>query len=102
MTPRIEDKKEELFALCRKFNVCTLELFGSAARGTFDPETSDLDFLVVIGSEEPIRHADEDFGLLFDLETLFGRKVDLVEVEAVRNPYFLRNVTKDRMVVYAA
>ena len=46
MPPLIEDEKEELFALCRIHGVRRLELFGSAARATFDPAKSDLDFLV--------------------------------------------------------
>jgi predicted nucleotidyltransferase len=102
MPPVIEEKKEELFALCRKFNVQTLELFGSAARGTFDPETSDLDFLVDIPEPEPVGHADRYFGLLFALEELFGREIDLLETGAIRNPYLLRSINEDRTVVYAA
>jgi len=102
MPPVIEAKKDELFALCRKFNVRTLELFGSAARGTFDPETSDLDFLVDIPEPQPGPHANSYFGLLFGLEELFSRKIDLVELGASRNPYFLRNIENDRTVLYAA
>jgi len=33
---------------------------------------------------------------------LFGRNVDLVETGAIRNPYFLRAIAKDRVVLYAA
>ena len=102
MVPLIEEKKDELFALCRKFNVRTLELFGSAARGTFDLESSDLDFLVDIASQEPVRHADDYFGLLFALENLFSRHVDLVEDGASKNPYFLKSIAIDRTVLYAA
>ena len=98
----IEEKREELDALCREFHVRTLELFGSAARGTFDPATSDLDFLVDIPEPVPRRHADHYFGMLFGLEALFGRKIDLLESGAIRNPYLLRSIDEDRMVVYAA
>lgn len=43
----IADKKEELAAICRRYGVARLDVFGSAARGTdFDPQTSDADFLV--------------------------------------------------------
>jgi predicted nucleotidyltransferase len=102
MVPVIEAKKEELFALCRKYNVRKLELFGSAARGAFDPESSDLDFLVVLDSQEPVRHSDDYFGLLFAFEKLFGCKLDLVETEAIENPYFFKIVGRDRTVLYAA
>jgi hypothetical protein len=98
----IEEKKDELFALCRKYHVRTLELFGSATGERFDPKTSDLDFLVDLRSAEPIAHANDYFGLKFDLEALFGRDVDLVEAGAVENPYFLRVIADDRSPVYAA
>ena len=83
-------------------NVQTLELFGSAARRTFDPETSDQDFLVDISEPEPVGHADRYFGLLFGLEALFGRGIDLSKRCAIRNPYLLQSINEDRTVVYAA
>ena len=46
MIDAIQLRREELWALCRRFHVRRLDLFGSAARGDFDPERSDLDFLV--------------------------------------------------------
>jgi predicted nucleotidyltransferase len=46
MIDAIQLRREELRALCRRFHVRRLDLFGSAARGDFDPERSDVDFLV--------------------------------------------------------
>ena len=45
--------------------------------------------------------ADRYLGLLADLEKLFDRKVDLVDVRAHRNPYFMAEALKYRKVVYA-
>jgi predicted nucleotidyltransferase len=42
----VDEKEEAVAVLCRRFGVRRLELFGSAVKGTFDPGTSDLDFLV--------------------------------------------------------
>ncbi len=50
----------------------------------------------------PTEHARDYFGLLFALTDLFGRDGDLVETGAIRNPYFLRAIAKDRVFVYAA
>ncbi len=50
----------------------------------------------------PIEHADCYFGLLFDLERLFGRSVDLVEWEPITNPYFLDSITQTRLPLYEA
>jgi predicted nucleotidyltransferase len=102
MIPLIEEKRAEIEALCRKYHVRTLELFGSAATGEFDPATSDVDFLVIFQDGAPAEHKNDYFGLLFALEELLGRKVDLVMTRAIRNPYFLRAIAPDRLVLYAA
>ena len=102
MTPIIEAKKDEIVALCRKYGVRTLELFGSATGDKFDPERSDLDFLVEYEDGPPSNEAAYYFGLKFALEDLFRREVDLVETGAVRNPYFLKAIARDRAVLYAA
>ena len=47
MHAEIAQRKEQLIALCRRYDVGRLEVFGSAARGfDFDPAASDADFLV--------------------------------------------------------
>ena len=92
----------ELGDLCRRFGVRRLDLFGSAARGDFDAAQSDLDFLVEFDPVAPEAHA---FRTYFDfkdaLETLFGRKVDLVEASAVRNPYFKESIEESREPVFS-
>ncbi|HKB04980.1 MAG TPA: nucleotidyltransferase family protein [Gemmataceae bacterium] len=101
MIELVERHRGELEALCRRYHVKRLEVFGSAAAGTFDPATSDLDFLVEFLAVEPGRIAPDYFGLLHALEDLFGRKVDLVMDSAIRNPYFRRGVDESRTPVYA-
>ena len=98
----VESKQAELVELCREYRVRKLELFGSAANGRFNPETSDLDFLVEFDTTPRGESARCYFGLLFGLEDLLGRKVDLVDFRAIQNPYFLRSINKDRVVLYAA
>lgn len=102
MIDLIEQHRAELEDLCRRFRVQTLELFGSAADGTWDAEHSDLDFLVEFLPLEAGQLAPDYFGLLHALEDLFHRKIDLVMSRAIRNPYFLRGVNQSRRVIYAA
>ena len=102
MDSPVEDKREELNQLCERFKIRRLELFGSAADGTFDPETSDLDFLVEFLPLNPGEHFDAYFGLLEALQALFQRRIDLVETGAMRNPYFIRRVNESRTTIYAA
>ncbi len=98
----IEENREALRRLCVRLQVARLELFGSAAEGDFDPQTSDLDFLVEFLPLKPGQHADAYFALLDSLQALFGRPVDLVMARAIKNPYFLQSVDRTRKVLYAA
>jgi len=98
----IEERRTELEALCLRHRVRCLEVFGSATEGTFDSERSDLDFLVDYLPLESGKHADAYFGLLFDLEALFDRKIDLVMTTAITNPYFREAIDRQRQVLYAA
>lgn len=102
MIRQIERYRAELEALCRRFGVRRLELFGSAAAGGFRPDTSDLDFLVEFEQSGAPGYADRYFGLLESLESLFGRPVDLVVASAISNPYFKEMVEKTRELLYAA
>jgi predicted nucleotidyltransferase len=99
----VEQKQPELATLCRKHSVRTLELFGSAATAdAFDPERSDLDFLIEFALDDARGPADQYFGLREDLQRLFQRDVDLVTVRSLRNPYFIRSVNRTRRLLYAS
>ena len=94
---------EEVRALCEKYRVKRLAIFGSAVKGTFDPATSDLDFVVefhddVVGSAG--WHAY--FDLKFALEELFSRNVDLVEWDADLKPRFRKALESTQHNLYAA
>ena len=102
MIAAIRENREAVEALCRRFRVRRLEVFGSAASVGFDPETSDLDFLVEFEKLEPEVYADTYFGLLEGLSALFQRKVDLVMPSAVKNPYLLKSIERSRTLLYAA
>jgi uncharacterized protein len=104
MIPDIAQHREELRELCRRFHVRRLDVFGSAARqADFDPARSDLDFLVEFDSGAPEALSLKTYlGLKGALETLFGRKVDLVESSAMRNPYLKADVERSREPVFAA
>lgn len=92
----------EIAALCRRFGVRRLELFGSAARPDFDPTASDVDLLVELEPPPGMGYADAYFGLKEELERHFGRPVDLVSLAALRNPYFIREIEASRRLLYAA
>ena len=102
MTDVIEARRTDLEDLCQRHGVARLALFGSALRDDFNPDTSDLDFAVEFSSMTPSEHAGAYFGLLEELESLFARRVDLVEFSAVRNPYLRREIEERQETLYAA
>jgi len=102
MIAQLEQHRAELEALCRRFLVRRLEVFGSAAAGGFRAEGSDLDFLVEFEPEAGPGYADRYFGLLESLEALFGRPVDLVVARTIKNPYFRDSVERTNALLYAA
>lgn len=97
----VREHLRDISGICMKHRVKSLQVFGSAATGRFDPESSDIDFVVEFQQMTPSEHADAYFGLMEDLEALLGRPVDLVEMEPVRNPYFRKSVDDSRVLVYA-
>ncbi len=103
MNPLIEQHQEAIRALCREYGVARLELFGSAATDQFDPDRSDIDFIVDYAPETDLgpwlKHY---FEFKERLEALLDRPVDLVMAGAMRNPYFIRSVNESRRLLYAA
>ena len=102
MIPTIEERADELKRLCLTYGVRRLDLFGSASTGLYDPDESDLDFLVEFQPAALNAYADAYFGLLEALGRLFGRPVDLVVESAIKNPYFLQAVEQTRTLIYEA
>ncbi len=76
-----------------------LELFGSSVRDDFG-EASDVDVLVEFNDLHKPGISDRYFGLAETLAALFERRVDLVEISAVKNPYFRESINRNRVVVY--
>jgi uncharacterized protein len=101
MASVLDYHRAEIRVLCRQYGVSRLELFGSATTAAFDPQRSDLDFLVEFNAN-PSKLFDRYFGLKNSLEALYGRGVDLVTIGSLQNPYFIEAINKTRQLVYAA
>ena len=99
MKPALPDR-DALAALCGRWKIDELSIFGSGARGELRPD-SDIDLAVTFS-----READWslfDFArLAHELSTLFGREVDLIETDQIRNPYRAESIRRDLTVLYAA
>ncbi len=97
----VEQCRPKISALCHKYGVRRLDLFGSAATERDYSTHSDIDFFFEFDAD-PTRLADRYFGLIDDLESLLQRKVDLVSIQDARNPYFLQVANRYRTTLYAA
>lgn len=100
MTTIAMPSQEQLAALCKRWKIRELSLFGSVARGEARPD-SDVDLLVKF-------EAGADWSL-FDMpqlhsefESLFGRKVDVVEEHLIRGERRRRSILRDKTALYAA
>jgi predicted nucleotidyltransferase len=97
---RITLPREKIEAFCQKWKISELSLFGSVLSEEFRSD-SDIDVLVSFAS-------DAHWGLFEfvdmtdELEAIFGRKVDLVEKEALRNPFRRKRILSNKEIVYAA
>ncbi len=96
----IDISEDKLVELCRKWRVKELSIFGSILRDDFGPD-SDIDVLVVFQPDAPWSLWDL-MEMKEELEVLFGRTIDLVEKEALRNPWRKREILNTYKVVYAA
>lgn len=101
MIDLISENADAIAEVCRRYGVRKLEVFGSAATGAFDPATSDVDLIYEFAATGEDR-LDRLLGLADDLESLFGRRVDLIPNREFSNPYFRYAVNQSRVVIYEA
>jgi predicted nucleotidyltransferase len=92
--------RRRLAEVCRRWRITEFNLFGSVLRDDFRPD-SDIDVLVSFAPEAGWSLLDI-VCLTEELEKVFGRKVDLVEKEALRNPFRRHEILSHREIIYAA
>ena len=92
--------REQLAAFCRRWKIKELALFGSVLRENFRPD-SDIDVLVTFEPDGGITF-DNRVEMLDELAAIFGREVDLVERNAIRNPFRRHAILTTKDVVYAS
>jgi len=97
---RLGVEPERIDAFCRKWRIRELSLFGSALRDDFGAD-SDVDLLVAFEPDAPWDLWDMT-AMEHELAELFGRRVDLVEKKALKNPFRRFEILTTRQIVYAA
>jgi predicted nucleotidyltransferase len=91
--------KNEINALCANHKVRTLYAFGSVLTPNFNTN-SDIDLIVDFMEIDVKDYADNYFDFKFSLQDIFNRPVDLLEEQAIKNPYFKQVVNQTKELVY--
>lgn len=100
MIAAIANHRAEIAALCRRFHVRRLDLFGSAAREIDFIDASDLDLLVAYEADHAPPALADFLALREALAALFGRKVDLTMDSALRNPFLHAAIARSRCLLH--
>jgi predicted nucleotidyltransferase len=96
----IDIPTDRIADFCRRWKVTEFALFGSVLREDFRPD-SDVDVLV---SFQPTagKSMDAWLDMIEELKAIFGREVDLVERQCLRNPFRRHRILTTAKVIYAA
>jgi predicted nucleotidyltransferase len=95
----ITENREAIAALCDRFGVDALDVFGSVVSGAFKEGSSDVDFIVRFADTSPgLANRYLDFSEA--LERLLGRPVDVIFDRPITNPYLRRSVEATRERVF--
>ncbi|MCX6226686.1 MAG: nucleotidyltransferase domain-containing protein [Bacteroidia bacterium] len=95
----LEQHRNQVFELCKQYKVRELYAFGSVLRDDFN-STSDIDLLIQFSNVDRMEYFDNYMDLKEAFEKLLGRPVDLVEIQAIRNPIFRKIVDRDKKLLY--
>lgn len=96
----INDNLQKIIALCQKYKVKTLYVFGSILTPRFN-ENSDVDFSAIFNHDSDPLVAGENFmNFYMELENLMGRKIDLVDEDFIRNKYFREELNETKQLIY--
>ena len=96
----IYDNIDKIIALCKKYKVKNMYVFGSILTPRFNDD-SDVDISVnMLPESDPLVSGDNFLNLYLDLNDLLARRVDLVSEECIRNPYFKAELNQTKQIIY--
>lgn len=100
MSPRVQIDRQKIKSFCERHHIRKLALFGSVLRDDFRPD-SDVDVLVEFSLDAEVDLLDF-VDMRDELQAIFGREVDMVEKDAIRNPFRRHAILASHEVLYAA
>ena len=99
MNSLVESNLPEIKDVMRSYGVIRAYLFGSAAAGNTS-ENSDVDFMVTFNPDlSYTAYGENYFNLIYALQKLLKKDVDIVAEETITNPYLLRRINSQKIAV---
>jgi predicted nucleotidyltransferase len=95
----ISEKREAIVVACKQHHVNELFAFGSVLTDSFRKE-SDVDMLVGFEDVDQYEYFDNYMDFKESLENIFKRKVDLVEIQSLKNPILKRSIDRNKLMIY--
>nr|WP_315159491.1 nucleotidyltransferase domain-containing protein [uncultured Flavobacterium sp.] len=95
----IDNNIDNVKNLCVLYNVEKMYLFGSSLNSSFN-EKSDIDLLVKFKQIELSKYFDNYINFKEKLESLFGREVDLIEEQTLKNPILIKSIDNSKELIY--
>lgn len=100
MNEVLQSQLPNVISLLKSHQVKRAYAFGSAVKGNFS-SVSDIDLLIAFDEGiEPVRYGELYFHLVDELEALLHRPVDLITELSLKNPYFIKDINKTKIVLY--
>mgnify|MGYP002533645418 CR=1 FL=1 len=98
----IEMNLDKIIALCKKYKVAKLWVFGSILTPRFNDQ-SDVDFLVDFDEKhiDLLDYADNFFNFIHEIEAVVGRRVDMVVNKSIKNRFFRAEVDETRRLLWS-
>ncbi|PGH38288.1 MAG: nucleotidyltransferase [Candidatus Nephrothrix sp. EaCA] len=98
--PLIQPYLPDIVNLLKAHQITQAAIFGSGVTDRFN-EASDVDFLVTIKEGlDPVEAGEHLWDLTYELEALLHRKIDLLTERSLKNPYFIEEVNKTKLIIY--
>lgn len=100
MIEALKNRQKEFISLCKKHDVKTLYAFGSSTNERFNENTSDIDLLIELNCDDPLKRGEYLLSLWDLFEIFFQKKVDLLTISQIRNPILKRNIENTKVLIY--
>jgi predicted nucleotidyltransferase len=99
MNSIVESNLSEIKDVMRTYGVIRAYLFGSAAIGNMSDD-SDVDFMVSFNPDlSYTEYGDNYFQLIYALQKLLKKDVDILAEETITNPYLLQSINSQKIAV---